>query len=243
MNDLRIVLIEPTHPGNIGAAARAMKTMGVAELHLIRPLRFPDPEADARAAGAVDILERARVHEELAPAIADAGLILGTSARSRRLAWPELDPRQAAAEARQASDQGNRVALLFGRERSGLTNQEVQRCHRLVRIPTDPEYGSLNLAAAVQVLCYEWLMAGVPQASTEAAGSVGEPASGEELEGLFGHLEQVMTEVGFLDPDQPGHVMARMRRLMLRAHPDRIEVNILRGLLRAVQERRAGSGR
>lgn len=234
---LRVVLIEPTHPGNIGAAARAMKTMGITELHLVNPSRFPDSDAEARAAGATDVLAGARVHDTLAPALADAVLILGASARPRRLAWPEIAPRDAALQGIEAAHSGP-VALLFGRERSGLTNQEVQRCHGLVRIPTDAEYGSLNLAAAVQILCYEWLLASRSETGPEPVPPAAAPATGAELEGLFEHLERVMVAVDFLDPKQPGHVMGRLRRLLLRAQPDRVEVNILRGVLRAVETQR-----
>ncbi|MGD8378544.1 MAG: tRNA (cytosine(32)/uridine(32)-2'-O)-methyltransferase TrmJ [Gammaproteobacteria bacterium] len=233
LNNIRIVLVGTSHPGNIGAAARAMKTMGLSRLILVAPDRFPDPEAVALASGAEDVLRDARQVETLDQALIGCRWVAGASARQRRLSWPELDPRECAERARQEAVAGD-VALVFGRERTGLTNEELDLCHHLVHIPANPEYSSLNLAAAVQVLSYELRMAGRPAAATDEH----EPAPSEELERFFAHLETVLVRMEFLDPDNPRHLMRRLRRLYHRARPDRNEINILRGILTAVESRR-----
>lgn len=234
LEQVRVVLVGTTHPGNIGAAARAMKTMGMGHLCLVQPKVFPCAEATARAAGADDILSRARVVGTLDEAIADCGLVVAASARRRSISWPEADPRACAARVLEETRRAN-VALVFGREHSGLSNEELDLCNLMVRIPTAPEFGSLNLAAAVQVVVYE-----LRQAALAGAGRISAPeqpaASAEEMERLYAHLEAVMTEVGFLDPEHPRRLMRRLRRLFSRAGPDQQEVNILRGLLAAVQE-------
>ena len=232
-----MVLVDTSHPGNIGAAARAMKTMGLARLDLVTPRSFPDAEATARASGADDVLERARVHEDLAAAVADCHLVLGTTARSRTLAWPTLAPRAAAARVLAHAAGGERVALVFGREKSGLSNQELGLCHAAIKIPTAPDYASLNLAAAVQILAYELRLA-APGGQPPVAAQRDEshpPATAAEMAGFLTHLEQVLTDIGFLNPAQPRLLMRRLRRLYQRAQPDRNEVNILRGILSAVQ--------
>ncbi|HYW90999.1 MAG TPA: RNA methyltransferase [Gammaproteobacteria bacterium] len=234
-DDIRIVLVEPSHPGNIGAAARAMKTMGLADLCLVRPGRFPDPEASVRATGADDVLERALLYDSLDRAVADRNLVMATTARSRRVDAGERDAR---AGAREAVRCPGRVALVFGRERTGLTNEELDRCHLTLTIPTDPGYSSLNLGAAVQVLCYEVMMARRELGPVPTpAGSVpgGEPARAADLAHFYDHLQEVLVETGFLDPRRPGQVMRRLRRLFGRARPSRREVQILRGFLSAVQ--------
>lgn len=236
LQQVRVVLVHTSHPGNIGAAARAMKTMGLARLELVTPRSFPDAEAAARASGADDILDRARVHGTLAAAIADCQLVLGTTARSRTLAWPTLEPRAAAALALEHAAAGERVALVFGREKSGLSNAELDLCHAAIHIPTAPDYGSLNLAAAVQVLAYELYLASLgerppPKRRDEAY----PPATAAEMAGFFTHLEETLTDIGFLNPAQPRLLMRRLRRLFQRARPDRNEINILRGVLSAVQ--------
>lgn len=238
MDNIRIVLVNTTHPGNIGAAARAMKTMGLRRLYLVNPAQFPSAEATARASGADDLLAEATVCESLTEAIAGCTLVLGTSARQRSLAWLELSVENAAAKA--SGEAVNRqVALLFGRERYGLTNDELKTCHYLVYIPTHDAYPSLNLAQAVQVAAYELSRhAGLTR---EAPGH--DPAPAERMEGFYGHLETTLRELGFLD-DQSDKLMLRLRRLFNRARPDDEEVNILRGILSDTRKaiRRAGPG-
>lgn len=234
-NKLRIVLVETTHPGNIGASARAMKNMGLEQLVLVKPQRYPSAEATARASGADDILARARVVEDLDAALEGCALVVGTSARRRGLSCPELGPRECARELATHS-MLSPVALVFGQERSGLDNDAVDRCHYLVRIPTNPDFSSLNLAAAVQVLSYELRMTASfsqPSENPETA-----PAPAEEVERFYQHLEPVLIEIGFLDPVNPRHLMRRLRHLFNRARPDQNEVNILRGILSAVQGRK-----
>jgi TrmH family RNA methyltransferase len=242
--NLRIVLVGTTHPGNIGAAARAMKNMGLNQLVLVQPARYPHAEATARASGADDILAAARVVDNLNQALSGCSLVFGASARRRNLAWPELDPRQCAARAAAVSERGQ-VALVFGPERSGLSNAELDSCHFLVHIPANPDYSSLNLAASVQVLAYELRMAGEGARSKEDTVADDEeiPAPAEEMQRFYRHLEQVLTEIGFLDPANPRLLMRRMHRLFNRARPDRNEVSILRGILSAVQHPRRRGGR
>lgn len=234
---IRIVLVEPSHPGNIGAAARAMKTMNLDALVLVRPARFPDAEANARASGALDVLRQARVVDTLDEALQGCALVAGTSARQRDLGPPPLTPRACAAKLWDSPPDTD-VALLFGRERTGLTNEELERCHFLVHIPANPEYSSLNLAAAVQILAYELLLAcsSIPETADDKASL----ASVEEMEGLYTHLESAAVASGFLDPQQPKHLMRRLRHLFNRAQPDPREINILRGLLTALLRARHG---
>ncbi len=233
--DIRIVLVEPTHPGNIGASARAMKNMGLDRLHLVRPRRFPHAEATARASGADDVLARARVHETLEEAIADCALVIGASARRRSIAWPEYLPEEAAAKAREVSQRGASVAILFGREHSGLTNAELDRCHALLHIPTNPDYPSLNLGAAVQVVSYELRLAHLAGTRDGEGGESLPPAPAAAMEAFYDHLETTLVEIGFLDPDNPKQAMRRLRRLFNRAAPDEQELNLLRGILSAAQ--------
>ncbi len=234
---IRIVLVETTHPGNIGAAARAMKNMGVTDLALVRPRYFPHDEAVARASGAEDILENAAVVPKLEDALQDCVYVVGASARSRTIDWPCLNPRDCAAKLHRESSHGV-VAAVFGPESSGLSNADLDRCDTLLTIPTSPEFSSLNLAMAVQVLTYELLAA---QSDTPVEyDAESPPATGEELERFYGHLEQVLKELHFLDPDNPRHLMRRLRRLFIRARLDKNEVNILRGILAAVDRSRSG---
>jgi TrmH family RNA methyltransferase len=236
-NRIRIVLVATSHAGNIGAAVRAMKTMGLARLVLVAPLNFPDAEATARAVGAEDLLQTAQVCASLDEAIRDCSFVIGTSARSRRIAWPTLAPDAAAARVLQEAET-NEVAILFGRERTGLTNEELDRCQALVHIPTDPDFSSLNLAAAVQIVAYELRrsLLGATVSLKPAEESLGEPlASAAEVQRFYEHLEQVMTETGFLDPENPKLLMRRLMRLYNRARLSTNEVNILRGILTAVQ--------
>jgi tRNA/rRNA methyltransferase len=231
---VRIVLSHPSHPGNIGAAARAMKTMGFTDLALVAPRHFPDPDATAMAAGASDVLASARVLDSLEAALAECTLAAGLSARGRELSHPPLALRDAAPGLASAATSGT-VALVFGNETSGLSNAELALCQRLVSIPSNPAYGSLNLAAAVQVACYELATAsrshGLPQ------GGEGTPATGEDIAGLFAHMEAMAAASGYLDPARPGRFIERMRRLFARSGLEREEVKLIRGMLAAFEQR------
>ena len=262
LEKLKIVLVNTTHPGNIGATARAMKTMGLEQLALVSPRHFPSAECTARAAGADDILARARVFPSPEEAVADCELVFGTSARSRSIAWPEVTPEIAAL---QIVDHGNAAAdagaaVLFGRESSGLSNEELEICHAMIRIPTNAEFASLNIAAAVQIICYEigkQCLAGetgsggrlqpvpaadgkrpgaLPAAADPGPGDAAEtPVTSRDMEYLYEHFAQTLTDIGYLDPQQPRRLMRRIRRLFNRARLDSNEYNILRGILAAVQ--------
>ncbi|SDU23664.1 tRNA (cytosine(32)/uridine(32)-2'-O)-methyltransferase TrmJ [Halopseudomonas salegens] len=243
---IRVVLVNTSHPGNIGAAARAMKNMGLQRLVLVEPRRFPDADASARASGADDVLQHAQVVGSLQEAIADCQLVLGTSARDRRIPWPVLDPREAAQtslEHLRDMPQGD-VALVFGREDSGLTSEELQRCQYHIHIPSDPAFSSLNLAAAVQVVSYElrmlWLQwAQQPTKLEKATVTAREhdlPVSVADMENYFQHLEQVLVEIGFHNPQKPRQLMPRLRRLYSRSGLNRMEMNILRGILTETQK-------
>ena len=226
---IRVVLSHPVHPGNIGAAARALKTMGLSRLYLVRPKCFPDPEARWLSANALDVLERAAVCDSLDEALAGTTLSIAVSARSRVMAHARLDARSAAAEA-VARAQTDEVAFVFGNEIAGLANDEVMKCNRLASIPSHPDYTSLNLAAAVQVITYECRMAalGPPPAAPAAV-----LAAHEEVENFFEHLERNLYESGFLQPKYPRRLMERLRRLFSRVSLEKEEVSILRGILAA----------
>ncbi len=248
MSTVRIVLVSTSHPGNIGAAARAMKTMGLTQLSLVTPRIFPHAEATARAAGADDLLHAARVFSTLAEAVADCNLIIGSSARTRHLEWPQLDAR-AAGKLAATQAHPSTVAFVFGSERTGLTNAELDRCHYLAHIPTREDFSSLNLAAAVQVMAYEVHMATLTMAdgqSKEPADSSTTrrdqhlPAPAIEMERFYTHIEQTLADIDFLNPSRPKLLMRRLRRLFNRAQPDAAEVNILRGILTAIQRRDKG---
>ena len=225
---IRVVLARPSHPGNIGAAARAMKTMGFHDLALVQPRHFPDPDATAMAAGAADVLARARVCTTLEAALQDCALAVGFSARARDLSHPVEALRECAPAILAAEGP---VALVFGNETSGLSNEELSRCQRLCSIPANPAYSSLNLAQAVQVACYE--LATAAAAFETPRGGAGTAATGEDLQGLFEHLEASALACGFLDPARPGRFMERMRRMFARTALEREEVKLLRGLLGA----------
>jgi TrmH family RNA methyltransferase len=232
---VRVVLINTTHPGNIGATARAMKVMGLSALHLVTPKVFPHADATARASGADDILQRAVVHESLDSALEGCVLALGTSARLRSLPMPMFDARRAARQALQESG-AHDVALLFGRERYGLTNEEMMRCQYLVNIPANPEYSSLNLSQAVQIMAYELRVAAMGEADVSLPPLDWEPVDNRQMELFFEHLEQTLLDLRFLNPRQPKKLMMRLRRLFNRARPDQNEINILRGILKASQD-------
>ncbi len=234
--NIRIVLVNTSHPGNIGAAARAMKNMCVERLYLVKPKDFPCAEATARASGADDVLANTVVCDNLEQALVGCHFVVGSSARSRSISWPVEEPRQMAAHVIQESQQGD-VALVFGREDSGLTNEELEKCHYLVHIPTNPDYSSLNLAAAVQVLCYE-LMLFSPAKNNSFEEEVRDLAPADEMESFFVHLEQTLVELAFLDANHPRKLMRRLRRFFNRARPDKTEMNILRGVLSAAQGRK-----
>lgn len=233
---IRTVLVRPTHAGNVGATARALKNMGLAQLYLVAPEDYPAPEATARAADAEDVLQQAVICPGLDQAIGDCHFVVGTSARTRYITWPMLDPR-ACAERLLVEAQRGTVALLFGQERTGLTNAELDRCHALVHIPSSPAYSSLNLACAVQILAYELYVAATTGERTAVA-TVDPPAALEEVERFYHHLERVLVEIGFLDPANPRLLMRRLRRLFGRAQPDQNDINILRGVLTEVQKNR-----
>ena len=229
---VRIVLVGTTHPGNIGATARAMHTMGLDQLCLVAPVVFPSPEATARAAGADEILARARICAGLEEALADCRFVIGASARLRALPWPAVSPREAAARLLAEAARGE-AAVVFGRESSGLTNDELARCHALLHIPSNPEYSSLNLAMAVQIVAYELRLAALGE--IEPLERVDPLASLDDLERFYEHLERTLVAAGFLNPDNPRHLMLRLRRLFNRALPEDKEVRILRGILTALE--------
>jgi tRNA (cytidine32/uridine32-2'-O)-methyltransferase len=239
--DIRIVLVEPSHPGNIGAVARAMKNMALGTLLLVRPREFPHPEATARASGADDVLAQARVVPSLAAALEGCGYVAATTARERDQRFRVVDVREAAARI-VAEAQRRPAAVVFGTERTGLTNEELQTAHALVRIPASSAYAALNLAMAVQLVAYELFRAchGAVAPRTPADAPL---ATAQELERLYAHFAQVLEEIDFRDRTQSGtHLMGRIRRFLQRAELDENEVHILRGILTAVQNRRRPAG-
>ncbi|MCT4701495.1 tRNA (cytosine(32)/uridine(32)-2'-O)-methyltransferase TrmJ [Enterobacteriaceae bacterium H20N1] len=243
LDNVRIVLVETSHTGNMGSVARAMKTMGLTNLWLVNPLVKPDSQAIALAAGASDVIGDAKIVDTLDEALAGCSLVVGTSARSRTLPWPMLDPRECGlksiSEAKHAP-----VAIVFGRERVGLTNDELQKCHYHVAIQANPEYSSLNLAMAVQILAYEvriaWLAAQEEGADAPEEEETPYPLV-DDLERFYGHLEQVMLNSGFIRANHPGQVMSRIRRLFTRARPESQELSILRGMLSSIESNKKSS--
>lgn len=239
LDNIRVVLSHTSHPGNIGAAARAMKTMGLSRLSLVSPKSFPHDEAIARSAGAEDILAGAAVCCSLDEALEGCVYAVALSARHRNLGPRPLQAREAAPEILDLAADGE-VALVFGNETSGLSNDEVQRCQRTVFIPANPDYTSLNLGAAVQVLCYELRMAafaGQPPVVTKAVPFASPLATHGDVERFYSHLERIMVATGFLDPEQPKRLMSKLRRLFARTDLERDEINILRGILDAVEKK------
>jgi len=233
LNEVRVVLVNTSHNGNVGSAARAMKTMGLSKLYLVDPVNEIDSHASALAAGATDVLGNAVVVNTLEEAIADCSLVIGTSARSRTLSWPMVEPRECGEKMVEGAKSGP-VALVFGRENSGLSNEELQLCNYHVCIPANPEYSSLNLAMAVQTLCYEVRMSYLASQKSE---SPTEPAveddsiypSSKQMELFYEHLESTLNDTGFIVKQHPGIVMTKLRRLFNRARPEDVELNILRG--------------
>ncbi len=265
--NIKIVMVETTHPGNIGAAARAMKTMGLSQLVLVNPKSFPAEQALWRAAGAQDVLEHAQVKDTLADAIADCHLVVAASARQRRIPWPTLTPFECGQKAISFA-QGGQVALVFGREDRGLVNEELQLCHYHAAIPANEIYPVLNVAAAVQVFCYEirksmlalqvelesenksksesggeapCLLANTSAVDSALSGWDVPFATQKEMEMLYEHMEKVLSEVEFLDARNPRQTMTRLRRLFNRSHIDQMEMNILRGILTAFEKQKPGS--
>lgn len=235
INNIRFILIETSHPGNIGAVARAMKTMGLTQLSLVRPSGFPSAECTARACGADDLLAKAQVYTNLLDAIADCQLIIGSSVRQRTIAWQELTPSQTAIQLLNTANYAP-VALLLGRECSGLSNTELDLCHAVAKIPSNPQFSSLNIAAAAQIFAYEIRMTILAQQQLNTTNSIPrEVAPLAELESMFEHLAQTIVEIDFADPQKTRRLMRRLRRLLLRAQPDRNEINIVRGLLSSAQ--------
>jgi tRNA/rRNA methyltransferase len=237
----RIVLCQTSHPGNIGAAARAMKTMGLSQLYLVQPRKFPHADATAMATGAADLLEQAVICTTLAEALAGCAFAIGLSARRRELSHELVTVREAAAEAANIAATEQTVALVFGTEMSGLTNEELDLCQLLAMIPANPQFSSLNLAAAVQVMSYELRQASPD--GNQLPDTVPAPlASSEDTERLYRHLEETLIGIGFLNPAEPGRLMQRVRRIYARARLEKEEVNILRGILKLTQNPRPPEG-
>jgi len=233
LNNIRIVLVNTSHPGNIGASARAMKNMGLSNLYLVAPKDFPSGVAIGRASSALDILDNAVVCEDIKEAIADCSLVIGTSARSRRIPWPVVEPSICAQKLVEEGQQQN-VALVFGREDRGLSNEELQFCHFHVQIAANPEYSSLNLAAAVMVLSheiYQFQQKMEPGKQESEENWDNELATVADLETYLEHLEELLIKIDFLDPDNPRHLMPRLRRLYSRIRPDKMEISILHGIV------------
>ena len=237
----RIVLCQTSHPGNIGAAARAMKAMGLSQLYLVQPRKFPHADATAMATGAADLLEQAIICTTLAEALAGCAFAIGLSARRRELSHELVTVREAAAEAANIAATEQTVALVFGTEMSGLTNEELDLCQLLAMIPANPQFSSLNLAAAVQVMSYE-LRQAAPDGNRLPDTVPAPLASSEDTERLYRHLEETLIGIGFLNPAEPGRLMQRVRRIYARARLEKEEVNILRGILKLTQNPRPPEG-
>ncbi len=236
LKNIHIVLVATTHPGNIGATARAMKTMGIKHLDLVSPKIFPHAEVTARAAGADDILMSAATHESLAEAVAECSLVLATSSRLRSISWPVLNAEQGAEQVIEKAREGVKIALVFGRESSGLTNEELELCNAMVQIPANPEFSSLNIASAVQIVCYELHKAIINnEINDKKPHGKDSPANIEQMNQLYEHLQKCMTDIGYYDPEKPRLLMRRLKRLFNRAQLDLSEYNIIRGILSAAQ--------
>ena len=235
LNSVRVVLVGTTHPGNIGATARAMKNMGIVNLALVKPKDFPSNEAIYRSKAAKDVLESAQIYENLEDAVSDCELVIGTSARGRKVPWPVLDPKDAADRVAVHSE-NNKVAIVFGREDRGLTNQELGLCNLHVHIPADPEYSSLNLSQAVQILVYEIRVSILKDQECEEYWDV-DLATNEQTERLIDHMDELMKEVEFYDVQNPRKLLLRVRRFFKRSRIDVMEANIFRGLFAAIQKK------
>ena len=237
-NSIKIVLVGTTHPGNIGAAARAIKTMGLINLDLVCPKEFPSNEATYRSKAAKDILEKASVYETLLESVSDCEVVIGTSARNRKVPWPVLNPKNASIEINKAVKNSSKVAIVFGREDRGLTNEELGLCNLHVHIPTDEEYSSLNLAQAVQIITYEIRMSFMSKENLENNQEWDvDLATSEQTERLIEHMDELMKEVEFYDTENPRKLLMRVRRLFKRSRIDVMEANIFRGLFSAIQKK------
>ncbi|GFR91622.1 tRNA (cytidine/uridine-2'-O-)-methyltransferase TrmJ [Elysia marginata] len=242
LDNIRIVMIRTWHPGNIGSALRAMKTMGLRRLTLVNPPHWPHPDADTMAAGAADLIDQVKVVDSLAEAIADCSLVIGTSARSRSFSWPMLSPRVCGQQVIQEAE-NSQVALVFGQETMGMTNEELQQCNYHVCIPGNPEYPVLNVASAIQILCYEIRQSVEDQFVTESD-SISEDIvsypDARDMEQFYQHLEEALYHVNFIIRQHPGNAMTKLRRLFNRARPESEEMNMLRGILSRVQQMTKG---
>ena len=236
LNSVKVVLVGTTHPGNIGATARAIKNMGILDLALVEPKEFPSDVATFRSKAAKDILEKASVHRSLAEAISECELVVGTSARERTVPWPVLNPREAAEEMHKSSLNG-KVAIVFGREDRGLTNEELGLCNFHVHIPSDPEYSSLNLSQAVQILAYEIRLSYLQDRHVNKEYWDVELANNEQTERLINHMDELMQEVDFYDVENPRKLLVRVRRFFKRSKIDVMEANIFRGLFASIQKK------
>jgi tRNA (cytidine32/uridine32-2'-O)-methyltransferase len=236
LNSVKVVLVGTTHPGNIGATARAMKNMGILDLALVKPKEFPSDVATFRSKAAKDILEKASVHTSLEEAISECELVVGTSARGRTVPWPVLNPREAAEEMHKSSLNG-KVAIVFGREDRGLTNEELGLCNFHVHIPSDPEYSSLNLSQAVQILAYEIRLSYLQDRYVNKEYWDVELANNEQTERLINHMDELMQEVDFYDVENPRKLLVRVRRFFKRSKIDVMEANIFRGLFATIQKK------
>lgn len=233
LNQIKIILVETSHPGNIGATARAMKTMGLTQLVLVNPKTFPDPQAVAMASGAEDVLQQATVVADLATAIANCHWVLGATARARDLSWPMLTPKGITAAILPRIQQGQEIALVFGRESSGLTNDELWLCHAGITIPTSSHYRSLNLSQAVQIIAYELFQA---LGDCKPVHLENHPVNAQAMAQFYLHLEEVLVEIGFMQQDEPKRLLPKLKRLFNRCAPEAMEMNILRGILTQVQQ-------
>lgn len=242
LNNVKIVLVETSHTGNMGSAARAMKTMGLTNLCLVNPIIKPDSQSISLAAGASDIIKQAQIFSSLEQAVADCSLVIGTSARPRSLQWPNLTPKECGDKIIAEASHHAQVALVFGRERVGLTNDELQKCHFHVGIPANSDYSSLNLAMSVQVLCYEIRMSmlstqdSLSHLADQNINDTQYPKD-EDIERFYQHLEQTLLQTGFINPNHPGQIMGRLRRLFTRARIEQQELNILRGILTSIDKK------
>lgn len=234
---MRIILSKTSHPGNIGGVARAMKNMGLSQLSLIAPKSFPHTQAKERASGAVDILNSAQVVPDLEAAIQDCQWVYGTSGRMRAFPWPQLSPREAAAHIKQQADKGQQVAVVFGNEQSGLSNEELQLCDYHIAIPTVPDFGSLNLACAVQIIAYEWYVQSEMKSQETIPMLEEEKASHEAVQGLVSHWTEVAEQVGFFDSAHPKKFIPRLQKLVTKSQLTSEEIHLLRGFLKRVGQR------
>jgi len=240
LKNIRIVLVNTSHPGNIGAAARAMKNMGLARLYLVEPKDYPSIEAISRSVGAVDLLDKAVVVDDLNEAISGCVWVAGTSARLRTIEWPILEPRECVEKSLETIEQGD-IAIVFGRENSGLSNDEMAKCNALLHIPTDPDYSSLNLAAAVQVVCYEYRLALMKNKVVKKKGNkhrYDALAHSDQMAGMYDHLQEALNYLGFFGSNNPDVVMHRLKGLFNRANVTQRELSIVRGICSAIQDRK-----